>query len=254
MQQSYYRKLRAQGYDIGTDETELVDFYLEAWNQLGRPMPVLEPMCGTGLKLIPFLEAGADVDGLDSSPYMLARCREKCAAQGLHCMLYEQFLEQMDLPRCYGLIFIPGGSYGHLYDKKVAAESLRRMHYHLLPGGWLALDVRPPASIDQFGKPGQVDYDLDEYDDGATVFTTGYWDHLDEGRVIRKWNKMERFVDDVLVETEVFDYRERLYDLEEMQSALRAAGFAEIRVTQAYEHDTPPSAAQDGMVFLARRR
>lgn len=252
MHQSFYRKLRAQEYDIGTDESEILAFYLEAWNRLGRPTPLLEPMCGTGLKLIPFLEAGADIDGLDSSPFMLARCREKCEAKELSCTLYEQFMEQMELPRRYGFIFIPGGSYGHLYDKTVAAAALRRLHDHLLPGGWLVVDVRPPAYMDQFGKPGQVDHDLDEYDDGATVFTTGYWDHLDDGRVIRKWNKMERFVNDLLVETEVFDYRERLYDLEEMEAALQAAGFAEIRVTQAYEHDTPP-AARDGMVFLARR-
>ncbi len=42
MKQSFYGKLYAEG----------------------KPMPVLEPMCGTGLNLLPFLEAGADIDGL----------------------------------------------------------------------------------------------------------------------------------------------------------------------------------------------
>jgi hypothetical protein len=32
--------------------------------------------------------------------------------------------------------------------------------------------------------------------------------------VIRKWNKMERFLSGRLVETEIFDYRERLYEKE----------------------------------------
>jgi ubiquinone/menaquinone biosynthesis C-methylase UbiE len=252
MKQSTYRKLRAQGYDIGAAQPEIVGFYLELWRRLGRPAPVLEPMCGTGLNLIPFLEAGADTDGLDASPFMLAVCREKCQAKGLNCMLYEQFLEQMALPRRYRFIFIPDRSYGHIYDRTLAAECLRRMHAQLLPGGWLVLDVRPPASIDGFGKSGQVDYALDEYDDGATIFTTGYWDHLEEGRVIRMWNKMERFVNDVLMETEIFDYRERLYELNEMKQAFEQAGFDEIHITKAYEHEGT-LAERDGMVFLGRR-
>ena len=74
-----------------------------------------------------------------------------------------------------------------------------RLRAHLLPGGWFVFDVSPLAKIEEYGLPGQVDYDLDEYPDGSTVFTTGYWQHLEDGRVIRKWNKMERFVADVLV-------------------------------------------------------
>ena len=111
----------------------------------------------------------------------------------------------------------------------------------------------PPASIDGFGKPGQVDHSLDEYDDGTTIFTTGYWDHLDAGRVIRQWNKLERFVNDVLVETEVFDYRERLYEVDEVMGAFAQAGFDEIHVTKAYEQEDTP-AGRDGIVCWGRRR
>ena len=252
MKQSTYRKLRAQEYDIGTDQSKIVNFYLETWRRLGSPMPVIEPMCGTGLNLMPFLAEGIDIDGLDSSPYMLEICRDKVESAGRQCNLYEQRLEEMALPRKYGMSFVPGGSYGHIYDKRVAAECLRRIHEHLLPGGWLVLDVRPPAYMDNFGKPGEVDYDLNDYAGGSTVFTTGYWDHLDDGRVIRKWNKYERFVDDILVETEVFDYRERMYDRDEIETELSDAGFSEIDLTRAYEHESMPE-GDDGMVFLCRR-
>ena len=64
---SYYGKLYAQSYEIGTEETHITNFYISKWEQLGKPGPVLEPMCGTGLKLIPFLQAGATGDGLDAS-------------------------------------------------------------------------------------------------------------------------------------------------------------------------------------------
>ena len=75
-----YGKLRAANYDIGTEQQPIIDFYLQQWRQAGSRSPVLEPMCGTGINLIPFVEAGAEIDGLDASPHMLAVCRQKLLA------------------------------------------------------------------------------------------------------------------------------------------------------------------------------
>jgi hypothetical protein len=252
LKQSFYGRIRAQGYDLGTDQSEIVDYYVSHWEHLGKPSPLLEPMCGTGLNLIPFLALGVPCDGTDSSPYMLEICRMKLLQLGLQSSLHQQALETLELAQRYGFIFIPGGSFGHIYDKQIAATSLKRLYDHLQPGGWLVLDVRPPASIDTFGAPGQVDYDLDDYEDGSTVFTTGYWDHLEDGRVIRKWNKMERFMDNILTETEIFDYRERLYDASEIESDLEQAGFQTIRLTKAYEHATVPG-ERDGIVCSCQK-
>ena len=243
MKQSTYRKLRAQQYDIGTDSSEIFNFYLEFWERLGKPSPALEPMCGTGINTIPFLEKGIDVDGLDSSPYMLEVFREKCLIKGFECNLYEQFLERMVLP---------GGSLGHIYDKKTVLVSLKRLYEHLLPGGWLVFDVRPPAFLKNFGKSGEFDFDLDELFDGSTLFTTGYWKHLENGRVIQKWNKLERFVEDVLVDTEVFDYRERMFEIEEMKKDLTDVGFLEIHITKAYAYEREPRESE-GIVFSCQR-
>jgi hypothetical protein len=251
MKHSFYGRLYSQGYEIGTDPSEIIRFYLKQWEQLGKPGPALEPMCGTGLNLIPFLQSGVPCDGLDASPHMLAICRRKLVELGLVCDLFQQNIETFELPQRYGFIFIPGGSFGHIYDKDIAAQCLKRLREHLLPGGWLVFDVRPPAFMNVFGQDGLVDYDLGEYPDGSTVFTTGYWQHLDEGRVIRKWNKMERFVNDQLVETEIFDYHERLYTISELEAALMTAGFNEIQVTKAFEPNTQPL-EKDGMVFSCR--
>ena len=63
---------------------------------------------------------------------------------------------------------------------------------------------------------------------------------------------MERFVDDQLMETEVFDYRERLYDGGELKGMLALAGFDEIHVTKAYQANTQPI-DRDGIVFSCQR-
>ncbi len=50
---------------------------------------ILEPATGTGRVLIPLLEAGFAVEGLDSSPEMLAVCRQHCRDRGLDPILRE---------------------------------------------------------------------------------------------------------------------------------------------------------------------
>lgn len=243
--------MRAAEYDIGTDHTELIGYYMKRWAGLGRPTPVLEPMCGTGINLIPFLEHGVDIDGLDSSPHMLAQCRAKCVARGFTPNLYEQYLEEMALPRRYGFLFIPDRSFGHIYDQKQAHLCLGKLWDHLIPGGWLVLDIRSPSK-GIFPEPGQANYDIYDRPDGSTVFETAVWGERDEGRVIRCWSKKERYVDGQLVETEIFDYNERFYDRAEFVEMLREAGFVDIKAVKALTDDAEPM-EQDWMVLSCRK-
>ena len=83
---------------------------------------------------------------------MLEVCRKKCQKAGLDSTLYEQFLEQMDLPRKYGFIFIPGGSYGHIYDKTIAAECLRRLRYTSAARGMACAGCQASCLYEQFWK------------------------------------------------------------------------------------------------------
>lgn len=253
MKSSFYGPIRAQGYDLGTDVSEIMSFYVEHWQRLVRPEPLIELMCGTGLNMVWYLQEGVGCDGLDASGFMLEQCQKRLSSFGFQSRLYEQSLEHLSLHQHYGFMFIPGGSFGHLYDNAIATASLKRMYEHLKIGGWLVIDVRQPSYMGNFGKDGEVDYDLDDYEDGATVFTTGYWQHLENGRVIRKWNKLERYVNNVLAGTEVFDYRERMYDEAELRGLLEQAGFDEIRVTKSYEHDVVPD-SKDGLVFSCQRK
>ncbi len=252
MKPSFYGPIRARGYDIGTDVSEIMTFYVEHWKRLGKPEPIIEPMCGTGLNMVWFLREGAECDGLDASPYMLDICRQRLSDEGFHSNLYEQNLEDMALPRNYKFMFLPGGSFGHVYDKSIATESLRRMRAQLQPGGWLVLDARQPPYMSHFGKDGEVDHDLDDHEDGVTIFVTGYWQHMEGGRVIRKWNKYEKYANDVLVKTEIFDYRERLFEETEMRNMMERAGFTDIQTMKAYEYDSAANES-DGIVFTCRK-
>jgi len=63
------------------------------------PGPALEAMCGSGRFLVPLMELGMAVDGVDASPHMLEACRQRAKRRGVAPRLYEQFLGQLSLPR-----------------------------------------------------------------------------------------------------------------------------------------------------------
>lgn len=251
MSGSFYGKLYAETYDVGDQRHDASAFYLQLWANLGRPQPVLEPMCGTGFFLVPFLEAGAQIDGLDSSPYMLEICREKCIQRGYHPDLYQAYVEQIELPRRYGLIFIPDRSFAQIYDQQQAQACLHAFVRHMLPGGWLVIEIKTPPREGEFGTPGQADFDVQDRADGSTVFSTSVWSHREGGRVLRNWTKFERYEQGTLVETEIFDYNERFYEKQEFLEMLSIAGLVNTTSIRAYDGADPQ--AHDVIVFCAQK-
>ncbi|PYR35852.1 MAG: class I SAM-dependent methyltransferase, partial [Acidobacteria bacterium] len=78
--------------------------------------PVLEAMVGSGRLLVPLLEAGFEVHGVDSSEAMLANCEQRIAIGGRATQLYRQNVTTLNLPTRYAAAFIAAGSFQRLAD------------------------------------------------------------------------------------------------------------------------------------------
>ena len=102
---------------------------------------VLDVGCGTGRLLLDYLAQGIDIDGVDVSPEMLALCAEKAQRLGLHPRLFEQTMQELDLPRTYRTIMVPSSSFQLLTDAQDAQEAMRRFFRHLEPGGILVMPL-----------------------------------------------------------------------------------------------------------------
>ncbi|MFN0050937.1 MAG: class I SAM-dependent methyltransferase [Planctomycetales bacterium] len=131
-------------YDlIGAD----LPYGLEHYVGLARAAqgPVLDVACGTGRILIPSLEAGADIEGLDFYEPMLNRLRAKAAARGLSPRLHQADMSDFALPRRFAAIMIPFNAFIHNLTAESQIRCLQTCREHLLPGGTLTFDTFFPS-------------------------------------------------------------------------------------------------------------
>jgi SAM-dependent methyltransferase len=138
-----YEKL-ARFYDLEHEDlTADVVFYLHFARQAGGR--VLEVGCGSGRVLLPLVEAGVDVTGVDSSPAMLARARAKL---GDRALLVDGDMRTVTLPERYALIIVSINTFMHLLTTIDQLDALTNLARHLAPGGRLIIDL--PAGDELF--------------------------------------------------------------------------------------------------------
>jgi len=138
-----YGKLCTEFYDADKQfaDNDEVNFYLQIFNKNDL---ILEPMCGSGRLLIPLLQSGLNVHGIDNSKEMLESCKNRANALGLNPVLIENNIEDMNLYQKYDGIIIPLGSFQLFYPRKVAYKVLEVFKQHLKPNGKLIMDLFVP--------------------------------------------------------------------------------------------------------------
>jgi SAM-dependent methyltransferase len=138
---TWHYGLVARWWANKTATDEELAAYESAIRRFGEP--ALDLACGTGRLLVPLLQRGLDVDGVDVSEDMLSWCRERATAAGVTPTLRTQAMHELELPRRYRTIFICD-SFGIGGSRTRDREALRRIHDHLEPGGGLVMSTGFP--------------------------------------------------------------------------------------------------------------
>lgn len=245
-----YRGLIASCWDLlRGDTTDWGDRrrYRELIARYGQP--ALDVGCGTGRLLLDYLGDGIDIDGVDNSPEMLARCREKAERLGLHPALYQQSMEALALPRRYRTILVPSSSFQLVTDPAAATAAMRQFLNHLEPGGALAMSFMPL------------------WEEGD-LLETEWWlaaeqVRPEDGAVVRCWNRAryeparqlehtearyEVIRDGAVVATETHrrSPATRWYTHAQVRALYDEAGFVDVQLFREWS-DTP-AAADDALV------
>ncbi len=239
MTDSTYSKLCTQVYELSKpvppeDAYAFYRSYAHSTNGL-----ILEPMCGTGRFLIPLIEDGIDVHGLDISAQMLGVLEKKAIAQKLTPQVWQGGIESLNRTDKYGLIFIPAGSFGLITEPAQISHSLKVLFEHLSDGGILLFEVETSLSVPSPTSVwrGSVWHPTDSHQKIlASFFSTVEHD------ICTAIGRYELLENNQIIQTEIEEYKVKLYDdTSTLNELLCEAGFSSIRMVKAFDKTQQPN-------------
>jgi SAM-dependent methyltransferase len=192
-----YKKVRT-GVDL--------DYYMK--KILKTDGPVLELGVGTGRIFMKALEKGADIYGIDISPSMVEKLKEKLDRK-YHKRVFIQDAANMSLDKEFDLIIAPFRVFSHIIKVKDQIAVLDKIHEYLNDKGKLIFDLYiPNLKLLSEGMRNYMDFD-GEYEPGKRIkrFTSvksdlvnqiSYvnmkfvWEETDK-EIAKDWNFQMRF-------------------------------------------------------------
>jgi len=221
-----------------------VEYYIRQLSGVsGR---ILEPAAGTGRVLIPLLEAGFELEGLDSSPDMLAVCSQHCQDRGLDPVLREADMTTFVQRGAYQAVIIPAGSIALLAGRGAVMQAMAAFRESLVPGGRLIVDVDPPRPAT--GPEPARYWRRDSYLWTLQVMHVGYDPAANQVSSLLRY---EKWRDGILLATELQLFRLQQWSLTEFGTLLAEAGFTGVSVIGDYQDDSRPGPGSHNWTFHA---
>ncbi|WP_053957254.1 class I SAM-dependent methyltransferase [Inediibacterium massiliense] len=249
---SFYSKLSTEVYNIDKPIGHSfgdVEFYKERLKPVkGR---ILEPAVGTGRILVPLLEEGFTVGGIDSSSEMLSLCNSHCEERGFKTNLYQKNMQSFSLPYKYEAIIIPAGSFLLLENSIDAMNGLKCFYEHLDIDGRLIIDLFMPSNFNTgytstrtWGTPAGDLITLNESLVEVNFINQYTVSHL----------RYEKWCNNQLIQTELERLSLRWYGVEEFRLILEKIGFKDIIISSDYKFDVYPTDKNQIITFEAYRK
>ena len=216
---NYYGRLCTEMYEIlhKTPPEDELQFYL---SYAKKNMKILEPLCGSGRFLIPFLERGFDISGMDLSEEMLAKLKQKAPdAKVIQKDIIEYSSEEK-----FNYIFIPSGSVSLFTDINLCKKFLRKIKDLLTPKGnfVFAVDTIFDRCTDDSDYKVNISVKTKE---GLNLILKekNYYD--DKSQTQFSPSIYELYNNTELLRIENMDFQTHLYRLGEMEQYLKECGF-----------------------------
>src|SRR6516164_4335460 len=122
------------------DEAETVAFLA----RLAGQADALEFAVGTGRVALPLRAAGVRVDGIELSPDMVDRMREKPGGDAIKVTVGD--MSRVTTGRRYGLVYLVFNTIGNLITQEDQVRCFQNAARHLDPGGAFVIECRVPTA------------------------------------------------------------------------------------------------------------
>nr|WP_242844773.1 class I SAM-dependent methyltransferase [Clostridium botulinum] len=197
-------------------------------------MKILEPLCGTGRFLVPFLKKGFNITGFDMSTEMLEQLYKKAP----NAQVFESSIEKFCPKEKCDYIFITSGSFSLFLDEGTAFNVLVKMKEALASKGKFVFAAETTANIIP---------DREEYLKNCGVKTKEGYDIIFKSKSFYNKNKKilstpslyELYDGGNLLGKEEMDFRIKLYDFGELDKLILKAGFKGSYVFSDFKRSKP---------------
>lgn len=228
---NYYGNLCTEMYEILHDKApqDELDFYL---SYAEKNKKILEIMCGSGRFLVPFLEYGYNICGVDFSVEMLEKLKLKAPEADVEYADIAEYTtnEQFDY------IFISSGSVSLFTDMNLCQKILKKIKGLLAPAEKFvfAVDTIAAKCLDNDDYEMSVSVKMKNGFD-LVLKTKNYFDV--QQQIQFSPGIYELYDRDKLLKSEHMDFQTHLYKFGEMENYLREAGFTEIKTYSSFEKE-----------------
>ncbi|HEV7757468.1 MAG TPA: class I SAM-dependent methyltransferase [Acidimicrobiales bacterium] len=131
---------RYDALDTRGDEDETAAFLAA----LAGERAALELAVGTGRIALPLARAGVRVDGIEQSPHMVDRMREKPGGDAVEVTLGD--MSRVTTGRTYGLVYLVFNTIGNLITQDDQVRCFENAARHLTDDGVFVLECRVPTA------------------------------------------------------------------------------------------------------------
>ena len=218
-------------YDMAPDFPRDIPFYLE---QITNPAAsVLELGCGTGRVTLPLARQARFLHGIDLSPAMVARCRERLSQAGIgpsRAVATVGDITQLDLGYQFDCIIAPYRVFQNLATDAEVAGLFATIRTHMATGGRCILNTFMPRAdpsvlIAKWLTPGEdLDWEL-PVDGGVVQCHVRRAGVRTQPLVLFPDLIYRRYRDSQLVDEAVSSIAMRCWYPDELQERIRQEGF-----------------------------
>ena len=220
---NYYGSLCTEMYEILHEKApqDELNFYL-SYAKKGKK--ILEPLCGSGRFLIPFMERGFDICGIDLSCEMLEKLKQKAPDAKI---VQADILEYSSSEK-YDYIYISSGSVSLFTDMNLCKKILSKLKEMLAPAGKFVFAVDTIAN--------RCENDS-EYKTAVSVKTEQGFDLLLRSKDYYNEKTQTQYSPAIyelyngaeLLQSESMDFQTHLYKFGEMEHYLKEMGFTTVK-------------------------
>lgn len=183
----------ADVYDATTasmSSRSALDPVVRLLSQLAGDGRALELAVGTGRVALPLSAAGVTVDGIELSPHMAAKLREKPGAETVQVTIGDMTTTR--LPHTYRLVYLVANTIMNVTTQDEQLAVFANASAHLAPGGHFVVEVIvpqlrrvPPGGVARVFTLEPDHVGVETFDDTVEqIAWSHHWMHVD-GRLVR---------------------------------------------------------------------